>query len=138
MAYNLLICDDDEVTLSLLREYLKGLEGLNILTASKPEEALDIILKQKVHILLLDIIMPEINGLELIGRIKKIDPLIHFIMMTAETTIGRVLEALGSGAMDFIIKPFENQADILNVVRSSINRWDRWQSILTRAVKKDQ
>mgnify|MGYP006306293489 FL=1 len=57
-------------------------------------------------------------------------------MMTADSTLGRVIESLGYGAMDFVMKPFESPEDITSVVDVSIQRWDRWNRVLKKTARK--
>lgn len=136
MKLNTVIVDDDEMVLKLLSQYLKDREELTVKTMSTPKEALEIISKEKVHILILDIVMPEMDGITLLEEAKKVDPLTHVIMMTADSTLGRVIESLGYGAMDFVMKPFETPEDITDVVDVSIQRWERWNGVLKKTAKK--
>jgi two-component system, chemotaxis family, chemotaxis protein CheY len=136
MKLHVLVVDDDEMVLKLLEQYLKEMEALEVSTVSSPGEAMKIIKEQKVHILILDIVMPEMDGIMLLEEAKKIDPLTHVIMMTADSTLGRVIESLGYGAMDFVMKPFASPEDIMEVVEVSIQRWQRWNKVLKQTAKK--
>ncbi|MFO7848790.1 MAG: response regulator [Spirochaetia bacterium] len=136
MKLNTIIVDDDEMVLKLLSQYLKEREELTIKTMTTPKEALETISKEKVHILILDIVMPEMDGITLLEEAKKVDPLTHVIMMTADSTLGRVIESLGYGAMDFVMKPFEAPEDITDVVDVSVKRWERWNRVLKKTAKK--
>ncbi|MFP4178700.1 MAG: response regulator [Spirochaetaceae bacterium] len=136
MKLNTVIVDDDEMVLKLLSQYLKDREELTVKTMATPKEALEILNKEKVHILILDIVMPEMDGITLLEEAKKVDPLTHVIMMTADSTLGRVIESLGYGAMDFVMKPFETPEDITSVVDVSIQRWERWNRVLKKTAKK--
>ncbi len=136
MKLNTLIVDDDDMVLALLRQYLKDTNELHVQTVGSPSEALEIINKEKVHIMILDIVMPEMDGITLLEEAKKVDPLTHVIMMTADSTLGRVIESLGYGAMDFVMKPFESPEDITSVVDVSIQRWGRWNQVLKKTAKK--
>jgi two-component system, chemotaxis family, chemotaxis protein CheY len=136
MQLNTLIVDDDNMVLALLRQYLKDRDELHVQTVDTPKEALEIINKEKVHIMILDIVMPEMDGITLLEEAKKVDPLTHVIMITADSTLGRVIESLGYGAMDFVMKPFESSEDITSVVDVSIQRWGRWNQVLKKTAKK--
>ncbi len=136
MKLNTVIVDDDEMVLKLLAQYLKDRETLNTQTVTTPKDAVEILNKDKVHILILDIVMPEKDGITLLEEAKKIDPLTHVIMMTADSTLGRVIESLGYGAMDFVMKPFESPDDITEVVDVSIQRWERWNKVLKKTAQK--
>ena len=136
MKLNTIVVDDDEMVLALMRQYLKDREELQVQAVSSPKEALKIINEEKVHIMILDIVMPEMDGITLLEEAKKVDPLTHVIMMTADSTLGRVIESLGYGAMDFVMKPFESPEDIISVVDVSIQRWGRWNQVLKKNKKK--
>ena len=136
MKLNTLIVDDDEMVLSLLGQYLKERDNLNVQKVNNPKEALKIINQEKVHIMILDIVMPEMDGITLLDEAKKVDPLTHVIMMTANSTLGRVIESLGYGAMDFVMKPFESPEAIISVIDVSIQRWERWNRVLKKTAKK--
>ena len=136
MKLNTLIVDDDDMVLALLRQYLKDRDELHVQTVGSPKEALEIINKEKVHIMILDIVMPEMDGITLLEEAKKVDPLTHVIMMTADSTLGRVIESLGYGAMDFVMKPFESPENITSVVDVSVQRWGRWNQVLKKTAKK--
>ncbi len=136
MKLNTIVVDDDEMVLALMRQYLKDREELQVQVVSSPKEALKIINEEKVHIMILDIVMPEMDGITLLEEAKKVDPLTHVIMMTADSTLGRVIESLGYGAMDFVMKPFESPEDIISVVDVSIQRWGRWNQVLKKTAKK--
>jgi FixJ family two-component response regulator len=57
-------------------------------------------------------------------------------MITAASTLGRVIESLGNGAMDFVMKPFMSPEDILDVVDVSIQRWERWNRVMKKTARK--
>jgi DNA-binding NtrC family response regulator len=84
----------------------------------------------------LDIVLPEKDGITLLEEAKKVDPLTHVIMISADSTLGRVIESLGYGAMDFVMKPFDSPADITEVVDVSIQRWQRWNQVLKQTARK--
>jgi len=122
--------------LTLLGQYLKERDNLNVQKVNNPKEALKIINQEKVHIMILDIVMPEMDGITLLEEAKKVDPLTHVIMITADSTLGRVIESLGYGAMDFVMKPFESPEAIVSVIDVSIQRWERWNRVLKKTAKK--
>lgn len=136
MKIKTLVCDDDPMVLTLLKQYLKGEEMLEVKTVSNPLQALEVIRQEKVHLLILDIVMPEMDGITLLKEAKQIDPLTHVVMMTSDSTLGRVIDSLGSGALDFVMKPFTNQEEIMEVVQGSISRWMRWNKVLKETARK--
>lgn len=136
MTLKTIICDDDPMVLTLLQQYLKDAGDLEIRTFGNPLQALDLIRHEKVHLLILDIVMPEMDGIALLKEAKKADPLTHVVMMTSDSTLGRVIDSLGSGALDFVMKPFTRKDEILEVVEGSIARWKRWNNALKETARK--
>ncbi len=96
--------DDTPASLELLQESLAQ-EGLAIFTASDPEEGLDLVLNEHPQIVLLDLVMPKMSGLELLEKIVEFDPAIDVILMTAHYTTETAVEAIQKGACDYLTKP---------------------------------
>lgn len=110
MNFSVLIVDDEKNVVNLLDKMLKKL-GYNTYCAFNGKEALDIIDRNQIDIVISDIRMPEIDGMNLLKKVKEIDPTIEVILMTAFATLETAIEALRIGARDYIIKPF-NLEDI--------------------------
>ncbi len=102
----LLIVDDEKIILSVAADVLEG-EGYLVETETNPLEALKRVEKEKFDFVLTDISMPEMNGLEMVKRIKKIDENIGAIFMTGYANLETAKEAIKTGAYDYIMKPFE-------------------------------
>ncbi|MBN2509199.1 MAG: response regulator [Spirochaetales bacterium] len=128
--WKMLVVDDDAATCRMIEEYLKAVPDLDVRTFTNEEQALDSIQRNKYHIVLSDIVMPAIEGYSFLRELKKRDPLVHVIMMTAYSTLSRVILFLGEGALDFVLKPFKGPDELLEVVNSSIHRWERWVKVL--------
>src|SRR5512140_3649857 len=92
-AVTLLAIDDDPGSLELMREALPQ-EGLEILTAQDPCAGLELVIRRKPEIVLLDLIMPRMGGLELLDRILEAAPLTDVILMTGHYTAESAVEAL--------------------------------------------
>jgi two-component system response regulator AtoC len=101
-----LVVDDEPEAVELLVEFLSS-KGYEILTATSGEEALRRVREDRPHLVLLDIRMPKMNGIEVLKRIREIDPEMGIIMVTAvnEEDVGR--QALELGAFDYIVKPLD-------------------------------
>ncbi|MFI5341413.1 MAG: response regulator [Candidatus Methylomirabilales bacterium] len=102
----ILVVDDEPDAVELLQEFLTT-KGYAVLTASDGEEALRKVKEERPHAILLDVRMPERNGLEVLKRVREIDHEVGVIMVTAvaEEETGR--EALRLGAYDYITKPLD-------------------------------
>ncbi len=101
-----LVVDDEPDAVELLQEFLTG-KGYEVLTAANGNEALQKLKAERPHLILLDVRMPGMNGLEALRQIREIDREVGVIMVTAvnEEETGR--EALRLGAFDYIVKPLD-------------------------------
>jgi DNA-binding response OmpR family regulator len=101
-----LVVDDEPDAVELLQEFLAA-KGYEVLTATGGEEALRIVREERPHLILLDVRMPGMNGLEVLRHVRQIDQEVGVIMVTAvsEEETGR--EALALGAFDYIVKPLD-------------------------------
>jgi DNA-binding NtrC family response regulator len=103
---SILVVDDDPDIREVLADRLESL-GYRVLTAANGMEGLETLERQNPQLVLLDIEMPGMNGLEMLGQIRKREHDVPVIMITAYGTIERAVEAMKEGAYDFIPKPFE-------------------------------
>jgi len=108
MAENptILVIDDEVEICSFLKDLLTA-EGYTVVTASDPEEGLQRAEKLKPDVVLLDLKMPRMDGIEVLRRIKKIDEAIAVIIITAYGTMDSAKAAMRLGAFDYITKPFD-------------------------------
>lgn len=119
---NLLIIDDEEDMLEGLKRVLSyELEGIGVITASDPLHALELIRTHRFDLVLLDIRMPQKNGMDLLVDIRNLDPNVTLIMMTAYGNIETAVESIRRGAYDFVTKPFEI-ADLVRVLKKGLER----------------
>ena len=100
----LVAVDDTPSSLELLRESLTQ-EGLTIYTSTDPEDGLDMVFNEHPQIVLLDLVMPKMTGLEMLEKIVEFDPSIDVILMTAHYTTETAVEAIKKGACDYLNKP---------------------------------
>lgn len=103
-AVSLLIVDDNPASLDLLATALEQPE-VTILTAGDSEEGLDLVFEKHPDIVLTDLVMPKMSGLELLERIVAFDPAIDVILMTAHYSTESAVEAIRKGASDYLNKP---------------------------------
>jgi DNA-binding NtrC family response regulator len=101
-----LIVDDDRDIVTIVSTILGG-RGWDIKAAYNGREALEAVTLSKPDIILLDIMMPEMNGIEVLKRIKKIDTDARIIMITAFGDVESYLDSMELGAYEYINKPFE-------------------------------
>ncbi len=125
-----LILDDEENILASLKRILET-QGYNVITRSKPEEAIDYVRNHVVHIALLDVLMPNMDGITVLNIVKEISGLTQVIMMSAYSTIDRIVSALENGANDFLLKPFENIDEFVATIEKSADKLDRWKKVLS-------
>ncbi len=99
-----LVVDDEPDAVELLQEFLTS-KGYEVLTASKGEEALRKVKEERPHLILLDVRMPGMNGLDVLRQVRQFDQEVGVIMVTAvnEEDTGR--ESLKLGAFNYIVKP---------------------------------
>jgi DNA-binding NtrC family response regulator len=112
----LLIVDDNPGSLEFLSSALAR-EGLRVLTASDPEQGLDLVYTHRPQIVMTDLVMPNLTGLEVLERIVDFDPVIDVILMTAHYTTETAVEAVRKGAADYLNKPIS-----LAVLRDRVGR----------------
>ena len=112
----LLIVDDNPGSLEFLSSALAR-EGLHILTASDPEQGLDLVYTHRPQIVLTDLVMPNMTGVEVLERVVDFDPVIDVVLMTAHYTTETAVEAIRKGAADYLNKPIS-----LAVLRERVGR----------------
>ena len=118
--YNILICDDEKDIVSALKIYLES-EGYGTVSASNGKEALDLIIKGEIHLVLLDIMMPIMDGITTLKKIRE-QYNIPVIMLTAKGEDTDKVLGLNIGADDYVTKPF-NPVELLVRVRSHLRRY---------------
>ena len=124
---------DDEQSIQIGSERILSRMGCQVLTASRGEEGLDILSKEPVAIVLLDMKMPGMDGMEVLREIKKRHKGILVIVITGYATVETAIEAMKNGAYDFIPKPFE--PDQLRIV---VNRAIERLRLTLEAEKSEQ
>ena len=113
----ILIVDDEKNYPLILSAVLQD-EGYETLTANSGADALQILAQSDVDLILTDMKMPQMDGIELLGRIKEIDAEIPVIMMTAYGTVEKAVEAMQKGAYSYILKPFDNEQLVVYVKKA--------------------
>lgn len=120
--YNILICDDQPDIVNALKIYLTP-EGYHIYEAYNGKDALELVRTQDIHLLLLDIMMPGLDGIAVTSRIRDFSN-VPIILLTAKSETEDKVQGLNAGADDYITKPFV-PAEVLARVRSQLRRYAR-------------
>jgi two-component system NtrC family response regulator len=114
----ILIVDDEKNYLTILSALLED-EGFEVLTAPGGSEALEIHKSSDLDLILTDMKMPKMDGIELLENIKENDPDLPVIMMTAHGTVDKAVEAMQKGAYTYVLKPFDNERLIIYVKKAA-------------------
>lgn len=115
MPYSVLVVDDEALTVRTVSRGLRE-EGFDVFTASSGEEALKVFHEEKPDLTLLDIVLPGIDGVEVLRQIKGASPASIVVMMSAYHMVDRAVEAMKLGAYDYLVKPF-HLADMISTLR---------------------
>ena len=130
----ILVCDDDADIVAALEIYLRG-EGHDVLSTSNGKEALEVLAKEEVHLVLLDVMMPVMDGIQALSAIRN-KYNVPVILLTAKGEDMDKVLGLNLGADDYIVKPF-NAVELLARVRSSLRRYMQLGAI-TESPKSDR
>ena len=130
--YNILVVDDDKEIVNAIEIYLKR-EGYNIIKAYNGEEALEQISKNEIHLIILDIMMPEKDGIETLKEIRNTKT-IPVILLSAKSEDYDKISGLDTGADDYITKPF-NPLELIARVKSNIRRYVEFGNISKKESK---
>ena len=117
---NILVVDDEQEIADLVEIYLVS-DGYKVFKASNAQDGLDILDKEDIHLCLLDIMMPGMNGLEMCKMIRETNN-IPIIMLSAKSTDLDKILGLGTGADDYVVKPF-NPLELTARVKSQLRRY---------------
>jgi DNA-binding NtrC family response regulator len=133
MPDRILVVDDEPNMLRLLKTILMDKTGYEVTTTNNPLEVSKLLQEDHYDLLVTDLKMPLVDGIDLIGIVKNIDPTIPIIVITAYGTIETAEEAIQKGAYDFITKPFRKETILITIKRAL--EWKRMQGELA-ALKK--
>lgn len=118
--YNVLICDDQPDIVNALKIYLNP-EGYRLFTAANGREALETVRREDIHLILLDVMMPQMDGITATAKIRELSNA-PIILLTAKSEIEDMVLGLNVGADDYITKPFV-PVELLARVRSQLRRY---------------
>lgn len=130
----ILVVDDESDILDMLAKHIE-LSGMACHKAHSAVEALDAHARNLYPVVLTDIMMPQMDGIELIKRIRAIHPTCIVYVMTGHSTLDRMVECIGAGASDYFTKPFGSVDDVVATLRQALARHARWTRVITQKRK---
>lgn len=124
----LIVDDEEEIRASLSRHF--RFEGYHVEVAADGIEALAILEKQRMEVVITDIMMPRMNGIELLRKIRDEYPMMHTIVITGFVTMNNLLAALRYGADTCVFKPIQEMTELESAVSLAIEQLRTWQKKL--------
>lgn len=135
MRSRILIVDDDEKIISMLRRGL-AFEGYDVLTASNGVEGLRMVLNEEPDVVILDVMMPKVDGFEALRRLREGGSKVPVLMLTAKDEVENRVKGLDTGADDYLVKPFALE-ELLARVRALLRRNTGEESDTQKIVYED-
>ena len=129
---SILVVDDEEIMREVITTLLEE-EGYRVTSSATGEEGIERVKEEASDLVLLDLMLPSMSGLETLEELIRIDPDIVVVMISAYASIENAVDATKSGAFDFITKPFKNE-ELLLVVKNGLKK--RSLEIENRQLKK--
>lgn len=120
----IMLVDDEERYLQTTKKLIEK-KGYEVLTALSGEEALEKLKPQNVHVVILDVKMPGMDGNQTLKAIKTLYPLVEVIMLTGHGTMDSAIDGLKSGAFDYLVKP----ADIDDIIEKAMEAFEKRHSL---------
>jgi DNA-binding NtrC family response regulator len=134
MPERILVVDDEPNMLRLLKTILMDKTGYEVTTTNNPLEVSKMLQEAHFDLVVTDLKMPLVDGIDLIGIVKQIDATMPIIVITAYGTIETAEEAIQKGAYDFITKPFRKETILITIKRAL--EWKRMQGELAELKKQ--
>ncbi|MBW1703936.1 MAG: response regulator [Deltaproteobacteria bacterium] len=135
MKTRVLMVDDEKEFVETLSERLI-LRDYDVTTAFNGEEAIDKVKNYLFDVIILDVLMPGMSGIETLREIKKIKPLIEVIMLTGNATMETAIEGMKLGALDFLLKPCETEALIAKIDKAYAKKAEQDERIRAARVEE--
>ena len=123
-SVKILLVDDEERFLATTQKLLTK-KGYDVSTANSGSKALELLDQKTIHVVILDVKMPGMDGIETLKAIKKQHPMVEVIMLTGHATVESAIQGLKSGASDYLMKP----ADIDDLVNRAEDAYSRRQQL---------
>lgn len=132
MRYRILIVEDEQISLEMLYEILK--EDYNVLTANNGKKAFELYKKFNPHIIISDLHMPIMDGIELIKEIREIDQNSKIIITTFKDDIDTLLQATELKLFKYLVKPIDFE-ELKNIIKNSIEELNRFNTTTINVIK---
>ena len=129
--------DDDPQMTDLVSKQLTK-QGYDVVSINNPAQAIPLLIQKDCRVVMLDIDMPQINGLELLEEIKQFDGGIQVIMLTGVVTTTNVLRSFRRGAEACFFKPVDDFQPIIDALEDAFSKIDRWWHTLEELVHRKQ
>ena len=135
MKTRVLLVDDEKEFVETLSERL-SLRNYDVTTSLSGDDAVEKVKNHLFDVIILDVLMPGMSGIETLREIKKIKPLIEVIMLTGNATVEAAIEGLKLGALDFLLKPCETEDLVAKIDKACEKKAEQDERI--RAAKVEQ
>jgi DNA-binding NtrC family response regulator len=133
---NVLLVDDEAIFVDVIEKRLKK-RGINVVTASSGRIALDTLsTNERIEVVILDVKMPVMDGIETLAEIKKQQPLVEVIMLTAHATIESAIDGMRLGAFDYLMKPCEIEELVTKVEKAAARKRQQEEKILEARLRE--
>lgn len=120
-----LVVDNEQGEATRLVEFLHT-ESYEVASTTSPNTALEMMKKQKYHIILAAVEMPGMDGIEFLIKVKQYDALTQVIMMSHNSTMDKIMRCLESGANDYLVKPLNDLSKVAEIIKISEDKLKRW------------
>jgi len=118
---NIVIIDDEPQILEMIENYFNRVDGFNITSYQDASQAIAFIDLNSIDLVLLDIMMPQMDGLQILEKLRDKIPSLPVVMMTAYSTLDRVLESHKLGAEHYLLKPFKSLSDVEKKIKKILD-----------------
>ncbi|MBL7205533.1 MAG: response regulator [Desulfobacteraceae bacterium] len=135
MKTRVLMADDEKEFIQALSERLT-LRDYDVTTAFSGEEAIEKVKNYLFDVIILDVLMPGMSGIETLREIKKIKPLVEVIMLTGNATVDSAIEGMKLGAFDFLLKPCETEELVAKIDKAHSIKAKKEERIREAKVKE--
>ena len=135
MKIRVLLVDDEEQFVQTLAERLE-MRDYDVTTSFSGEDALEKVKGYNFDVIILDVLMPGVDGVETLGEIKKIKPLTEVIMLTGHATVETAIEGMKLGAYDYLIKPCETEELVTKINKARERKAEQEERIREAKVRQ--